>query len=169
MSNAEGYENNAVAAQGNETFVIFATNCDNADAAVALADLEEFGVNVKACKGAYTMRDTGETIQEDAWIVNAKHYHHPVIQDLIHGKRSMPYAAPQESILILGPRATRDGFRPAILQFLNSEALPEFLGYFVNVSEEVARANGQWTEDSQGFWIAAHDPERAIEDSNPTE
>ena len=164
MSNLEGYENNAIAAIGGDSFIVFSTNGDAEDAFGAISSL----VNVKRASGAYVMRDSGEQVTEACFIVDARDYNKGIIQDVIHGKRSMPYAAPQESILILGPRATRDAFRPAILQFMDGRP-SEFLGYFVNVSEEVARASGQWTEDDQGFWIATHDPERAIEDSNPTE
>jgi hypothetical protein len=164
MSNSEGFENNAVAAIGDDSYIIFSTNGDAEDAFGAISGL----VNVKRASGAYVMRDSGKQATETCFIVNARDYNNGIVQDVIHGKRSMPYAKPQESILILGPRATRDAFRPAILQFMDGRP-SEFLGYFVNVSEAVARASGQWTEDENGFWIATHDPERAIEESNPAE
>ncbi len=161
MSNSEGFENNAVAAIGGDSFIVFATNTETP---TALAYLAHRNIGYKKASGAYVMRDTGETVSEDCYIVNARDWDRvkPLIDGIMEGDK------PQESILILGPRATRDAFRPAILQFMDGRP-SEFLGYFVNVSEDVARANGQWTEDSQGFWIATHDPERAIEESNPTE
>jgi hypothetical protein len=163
MSNSEGFENNAVAAIGGDSFIVFATNCEGYTPDNFLRGNE---IPFKTASGAYVMRDTGETVSETCYIVNARHF--GGVQALIQGFASPKPAAPQESILILGPRATRDAFRPAILQFMDGRP-SEFLGYFVNVSEEVARASGQWTEDAQGFWIATHNPEQAIEEINPTE
>ncbi len=161
MSNSEGFENNAVAAIGGDSFVVFATNTETP---TALAYLALRNIAYKKASGAYVMRDTGETVSEVCYIVNARGWDRvkPLIEGIMEGDK------PQESVLILGPRATRDGFRPAVLQFIDGRP-SEFLGYLVNVSEKVARASGQWTEDDQGFWIATHDPERAIEESNPAE
>jgi hypothetical protein len=69
----------------------------------------------------------------------------------------------QESVLVLGPKASRDAHRPAVLAFKNPQALPVFLGYFVDCAEHVAKAQSGWTEDGGVFYACFHDPDDAQE------
>lgn len=149
-------ENNALAANGNEAFVVFATNCEGHTADNFMRRNE---IPYKTVSGCYVMRDTGETIRETAYIIKASDYR--AVRPLIVGFSDN--IKPQESILVLGPRATRDAPRPAILQFIDGRP-SEFLGYFCHAEEYAAKKTGNYTIDADGnYWACFHNPDDASE------
>lgn len=145
------HENYALSDVGQKAYVIFAV--------VPGIDVEQFmrscGVSFKAVQGSYVMRDTGETVQERAYVVSA--------EDWDKWLEGTSVVMGQESVLVLGPKASRDAYRPAMLHYLKGNTLPEFLGYFVDCAEHVAKAQSGWTEDDGVFYACFHDPEDAQE------
>jgi hypothetical protein len=145
------HENHNLAEVGQKSYVIFAV--------VPGIDAEQFirtcGVSYKIAQGSYRMRDTGETVQERAYIVSA--------EDWSEWLEGTAVVMGQESILVLGPKASRDAHRPAMLHYLANNRLPEFLGYFVDCAEHVAKAQSGWTEDDGVFYACFHDPDDAQE------
>jgi hypothetical protein len=145
------HENYALSDVGQKPYVIFAV--------VPGIDVEQFmrsrGVPFKTVRGSYRMRDSGEIVQETSYIVSA--------EDWDKWLEGTAVITGQESILVLGPKASRDAHRPAILHYLDGEKLPVFLGYFVDCEEHVAKAQPGWTEDDGVFYACFHDVEDAQE------
>lgn len=76
---------------------------------------------------------------EDAYTLNARHW--GTIKHVLAG---------QESVLVLGPKVTGSGFRPATLHYLDGR-LPEYLGDFMPVEDEdvnrMKKTADAWTYD----------------------
>jgi hypothetical protein len=146
------HENHNLAEVGQKSYVIFAAGA--AYSVVVQASLL-WDVSFKAVRGSYRMRDSGEIVQEMSYIVPVEQW--PLVQ-------ASGFVMGQESILVLGPKASRDAHRPAMLHYLANNRLPEFLGYFVDCAEHVAKAQSGWTEDDGVFYACFHDPDDASEE-----
>jgi hypothetical protein len=152
------HENHSLAGVGQRSYVIFAIDAAFINSARE-ADLLQ-SIRTKPVQGGYTMESTGETVVEASYIIAAEDWTKVLASGLVDN---------QESILVLGPKASRDAHRPAVLHFLPktwdvmTQALPVFLGYFVDCEEHVAKAQSGWTEDNGVFYACFHDPEDAQE------
>lgn len=146
-------ENHQFAAVGENSYVVFALD---KWAGEFLEELAGQGVTAKTVKGGYTMESTGELVIEPAYIIPAEQW--PIVS-------ASGFVDQQESVLVLGPKASRDAHRPAMLHFLSLTAsrLPVFLGYFVDCEEHIAKAQAGWTEDDGVFYACFHDVEDAQE------
>jgi hypothetical protein len=157
-------ENFELSAVGQQSYVIFAFDAGKIPhKGAAFVTLHNLGVDAKAVKGAYRMRDNGKIVREPAYVIAADKWASVLDTGLVKN---------QESILVLGPKASRDAHRPATLHFLpkrlpegDTEAggLPVFLGYFVDCDKKIAMAQDGWTEDDGVFYACFHDPDDAQE------
>lgn len=149
------HENHSLAEVGQRSYVIFAI-----DGNVTASQLPILK-SAKAVQGGYTMESTGQIVRELSYVIPAEQWAQVFASGLVDK---------QESILVLGPKASRDAYRPAVLHFLPktwdtmTQALPVFLGYFVDCAEHVAKAQSGWTEDNGVFYACFHDPDDASEE-----
>ena len=121
-----------------QSYVIVATHFD--DQAFE-SYLRAINVGFKRLSGSW------EGKPETSWIVNAKDW-----RELYTSR----YLAKQETFLHLGPVASEDDPRPALLQYNNNYADPSvFLGYLWKVSKEVALKHSGWTRDGDQYYVAA--------------
>lgn len=148
------HENHALSDVGQRSYVIFALD-NSPDVAYRLQCLQRQGITAKAVQGGYTMESTGETVVETSYIIPTEQWAKVFASGFVDK---------QESVLVLGPKASRDAYRPAMLYFLSGPELPVFLGYFVDCAEHVAKAQAGWTEDDGVFYACFFDVEDASEE-----
>jgi hypothetical protein len=162
-----GIENNALAAIGGDSFAIFSVDKGFLrEDQIARMEIEEtmsrHGIPFKHVSGCYAGKP------EECYVIPAKHWHYIA---------SHPAILRQESVLVLGPRVGRDGYRPATLHFLKPGVLPVALGYFVSCSEAYAKRQTAWTYDpgadasgyDAGYFVATFNPEEVTEGDEAAE
>jgi len=150
-------ENNQVAAVGLASYVVFSV--DNAGDTIEAnygkriklqAFLDTLAIGYSIGEGRY--QGTGEL----AWCVAAKDY---------AAIARAGFLNTQESILVLGPRPDRDGYRPATLHFLNApQRLPEALGFLVPCSVPHAEAQEAYSVFDGQAYVCTFDPSECEEE-----
>jgi hypothetical protein len=154
---SDNCENHSLAANGAKAFYIASVDRQSYNArenAAARKTLEDFAtlqdVPFRRVLGCYKMQsgpNAGKVASEVSYVISADHWQVLFEAGCFKG---------QESVLALGPRTDRDGYRPATLVFLDTESehvalstkeLPVALGYFVPCSIERAKREDNYTID----------------------